>query len=283
TGSGKTLTAFLWAINALVEQGLAGTSPQGPDDAQATLWPEAAPAPHTALPDRVQVLYVSPLKALSNDIRINLEGPLAGIGEELARLGLPALDIRAAVRTGDTPQNERAALRRLAPHILVTTPASLYVLLGSDSGRAMLSGVRSVIVDEIHALANSKRGSHLAVSLERLQALNPARIQRIGLSATQKPIEKVAAFLCGGALDGSEAVPCTIVVAGHVRERDLALELPRNPLEAVMSGEAWETVYGRLAELAQEHRTTLVFVNTRRLSERVTRHLGERLGRDAVA
>lgn len=290
TGSGKTLTAFLWAINSLVEQSLESTSskqdqPENPSP-QSSLWPEPAarvsPAPD-ALPDRVQVLYISPLKALSNDIRLNLEGPLAGIGEELSRLGLPDPGIRAAVRTGDTPQNERAAMRRLAPHILVTTPESLYVLLGSDSGRAMLSGVRSVIVDEIHALANSKRGSHLALSLERLQALNPARIQRIGLSATQKPIEKVAAFLCGGALDGSEPVPCTIVDAGHVRERDLALELPRNPLEAVMSGEAWETVYDRLAELAQEHRTTLVFVNTRRLSERVTRHLGERLGRDAVA
>lgn len=307
TGSGKTLTAFLWAINALVEQGLGGapTNPDAPGSAQATLWPEAmpAPAPQGALPDRVQVLYVSPLKALSNDIRINLEGPLAGIREELARAGLPELDIRAAVRTGDTPQNERAALRRLAPHILVTTPESLYVLLGSESGRAMLSGVRSVIVDEIHALANSKRGSHLALSLERLQALNEARIQRIGLSATQKPIEKVAAFLCGGRLDGGASAParhsrlrgneggfsrlldppCTIVDAGHVRERDLALELPPVPLEAVMSNETWEKVYNRLAELADEHRTTLVFVNTRRLAERATRHLSERLGKEAVA
>ena len=286
TGSGKTLTAFLWAINTLVEQGLA-TSSHAPDAAngkvQTTLWPEAASAPHSALPDRVQVLYVSPLKALSNDIRLNLESPLAGIGEELARLGLPALDIRAAVRTGDTPQNERAALRRLAPHILVTTPESLYVLLGSESGRAMLSGVRSVIVDEIHALANSKRGSHLTLSLERLQALNETRIQRIGLSATQKPIEKVAAFLCGGRLDGSETTPCTIVDAGHTRERDLALELPPVPLEAVMSNEIWEKVYDRLAELADAHRTTLVFVNTRRLAERATRHLSERLGKDAVA
>ncbi|MEJ5207910.1 DEAD/DEAH box helicase [Denitratimonas sp. CY0512] len=331
TGSGKTLTAFLWAINSLVEQSLVGFSSKQDHleslSPQSSLWPEPAPpsspAPGT-LPDRVQVLYISPLKALSNDIRLNLEGPLAGIGEELAALGLPDPGIRAAVRTGDTPQNERAALRRLAPHILVTTPESLYVLLGSDSGRAMLSGVRSVIVDEIHALANSKRGSHLTLSLERLQALNPARIQRIGLSATQKPIEKVAAFLCGGRLDakslapspshaeeragvtgafppeapkspcnskaspltsgeGEQTFPCTIINAGHVRERDLALELPRNPLEAVMSGEAWETLYDRLAELADAHRTTLVFVNTRRLSERVTRHLAERLGRDAVA
>src|SRR5690606_28923215 len=243
TGSGKTLTAFLWAINSLAEQSLESTSSKQdqPESSspQSSLWPEPAPRVSSApdaLPDRVQVLYISPLKALSNDIRLNLEGPLAGIGEELSRLGLPDPGIRAAVRPGHTPQNERAAMRRLAPHILVTTPESLYVLLGSDSGRTMLSGVRSVIVDEIHALANSKRGSHLALSLERLQALNPARIQRIGLSATQKPIEKVAAFLCGGRLDGRESAPCTIINAGHVRERDLALELPRNPLEAVMSG-----------------------------------------------
>lgn len=320
TGSGKTLTAFLWAINTLVEQGLAETSCQNhqKSGAQAALWPDARTLTTSGgLPDRVQVLYVSPLKALSNDIRINLEGPLAGIGEELRRLGLPELNIRAAVRTGDTPQNERAALRRLAPHILVTTPESLYVLLGSESGRAMLSGVRSVIVDEIHALANSKRGSHLTLSLERLQALNEARIQRIGLSATQKPIEKIAAFLCGGPLDAdnsthcgerldrdsstpsppsaageragvrgafaSEPPSCTIVDAGHVRERDLALELPPVALEAVMSNEAWEKVYDRLAELADAHRTTLVFVNTRRLAERATRHLSERLGKEAVA
>lgn len=174
TGSGKTLTAFLAAIDALVVEGLAAGG---------------------ELADATQVVYVSPLKALSNDIRINLEQPLAGIREELARLGLPDVDIRSAVRTGDTPQVERGAMRKRPPHILVTTPESLYILLGSESGRQMLAGVRSVIVDEIHALAGSKRGSHLALSLERLQALCPRPLLRIGLSATQKPIEKVARFL----------------------------------------------------------------------------------------
>lgn len=293
TGSGKTLTAFLWAINALIEQTLTAqalTKPAlteatafestVPAQAQASLWPDAPAAP---LPDRVQVLYVSPLKALSNDIRINLEGPLVGIGDALERRGLARPEIRTAVRTGDTPQHERAALRRLAPQILVTTPESLYVLLGSESGRAMLSDVRCVIVDEIHALANNKRGSHLALSLERLQALNAARIQRIGLSATQKPIEKVAAFLCGSDLEAPQPDTCTLIDAGHARQRDLALELPPVPLEAVMSSDVWETVYDRLAELADAHRTTLVFVNNRRLAERVTRHLSERLGKEAVA
>jgi len=174
TGSGKTLTAFLSAIDALVREGLAH-----------------------GLPDATQVVYVSPLKALSNDIHLNLEAPLAGIREELARLGLPDVEIRTAVRTGDTPQSERAALRRMPPHILVTTPESLYVLLGSDSGRAMLGSARTVIVDEIHAVAASKRGSHLALSLERLEALCGRRLTRIGLSATQKPIEEVARFLVG--------------------------------------------------------------------------------------
>ena len=174
TGSGKTLTAFLTAIDALVREGLS-----------------------FGLPDATLVLYVSPLKALSNDIHVNLEAPLAGIREELAAQALPDIDIRTAVRTGDTPQSERAALRRKPPHILVTTPESLYVLLGSESGRAMLGGVRTVIVDEIHALVQNKRGSHLALSLERLDALIGKRATRVGLSATQKPIEAVAKFLVG--------------------------------------------------------------------------------------
>ncbi len=255
TGSGKTLTAFLSAIDQLVREGLANGG---------------------ELPDRTCVVYVSPLKALSNDIRINLEEPLAGIRAELERQGLPAVDIRSAVRTGDTSQGEREAMRRRPPHILVTTPESLYVLLGSDSGRQMLAGARSVIVDEIHALAGSKRGSHLALSLERLQALCPEPLVRIGLSATQKPIEAVARFLCGNA-------DCHIVDIGYSRARDLGIEVPPAPLEAVMSHEVWDSVYDRLAALAEEHRTTLVFVNTRRLAERITRHLGERLGIDKVA
>jgi len=259
TGSGKTLTAFLCAIDDLVRDALAHGG---------------------ALPDETLVVYVSPLKALSNDIHVNLEAPLAGIGESLARLGLPVPDIRTAVRTGDTTQAERAALRKRAPHILVTTPESLYVLLSSKSGRQMLSGVRSVIVDEIHALANSKRGSHLALSLERLDALTGRTLPRIGLSATQKPIDAVARFLVGGSADAPRA--CAIVDTGHTRQRDLALELPNVPLTPVMATDVWEQVYDRIAQLAGEHRTTLVFVNTRRTAERTARHLAERLGADAV-
>ncbi|QYF93677.1 DEAD/DEAH box helicase [Massilia sp. PAMC28688] len=253
TGSGKTLTAFLAAIDALV-------SASG----------------EAALADETQVLYVSPLKALSNDIRLNLEAPLAGIGEQLAAMGLPPHGIRSAVRTGDTTTAERNAMRRRAPHILVTTPESLYVLLGSDSGRAMLASVRTVIVDEIHAVAGSKRGSHLALSLARLDALCGRRPVRVGLSATQKPLSAVASFLVGGG-------DCALVDVGHVRARDLALELPPVPLEAVMPNEVWDRVYDRMAELTVMHRTTLIFVNTRRMAERLARHLGERLGSEHVA
>nr|MBP9645304.1 DEAD/DEAH box helicase [Pseudoxanthomonas sp.] len=290
TGSGKTLTAFLAAIDALVREGLANGG---------------------ALPDQTRVVYVSPLKALSNDIALNLEAPLAGIGAALAELGLPEVEIRAVVRTGDTPQAERARLRRKPPHILVTTPESLYVLLGSASGRAMLGTVRSVIVDEIHALADDKRGSHLALSLERLEALCGRPLLRIGLSATQKPVEEVARFLVGGgnvyptradlpqrpslrgggtdgvgAVHGGSAsieVPdCAIVDIGYAQQRDLALELPPTPLSAVMSNEQWEQVYARLVERVRAHRTTLVFVNTRRMAERAAFHLGELLGRESV-
>ncbi|MDL2354582.1 MAG: DEAD/DEAH box helicase [Pseudomonadota bacterium] len=255
TGSGKTLTAFLAAIDALVRES------------------RAAP-----LPDETQVLYISPLKALSNDIRVNLQGPLEGIDRQLDAMGLPPHGIRAAVRTGDTTTPERTAMRRRAPHILVTTPESLYVLLGSDSGRAMLASVRTVIVDEIHAVAGGKRGSHLALSLERLDALCARRPVRIGLSATQKPLSAVAEFLIGRA--GGD---CAVVDVGHVRARDLALELPPVPLEAVMPNEVWERVYDRMAELVVLHRTTLIFVNTRRMAERIARHLGERLGAEHVA
>ena len=255
TGSGKTFAAFLSAIDQLVKEGL-----QGP------------------LPDETRVVYVSPLKALSNDIQRNLEAPLNGIREELAALGLPDVEIRAVVRTGDTTQSERAGMRRRAPHIVVTTPESLYILLGSQSGRDMLATCRTVIVDEIHAMAGNKRGAHLALSLERLQALTGRALTRVGLSATQKPIEEVAKFLTG-----AQQRPCTIVDSGHVRRRDLALEVPPAPLEAVMSGEVWTQIYDRLAALVRDHRTTLVFVNTRRMVERVARHLSERLGEEHVA
>jgi ATP-dependent Lhr-like helicase len=258
TGSGKTFAAFLAAIDQLVKEGIAGE-----------------------LPDETRVVYVSPLKALSNDIHRNLEAPIEGIRAELAALNLPDVAIRTVVRTGDTPQAERAQMRRTAPHIVVTTPESLYILLTSQSGRDMLSTCRTVIVDEIHAIAGNKRGAHLALSLERLQALCNGPLVRIGLSATQKPIEEVARFLIGVG-PGHEA-SCTIIDAGHTRRRDLALELPPAPLEAVMSGEVWTQVYDRLAELIHEHRTTIVFVNTRRLAERVARHISERVGETHVA
>ena len=258
TGSGKTLAAFLAAIDALVRQGL-----QAP------------------LPDETLVVYVSPLKALSNDIQRNLAVPLAGIRAELEALGLPDVEIRTLVRTGDTPQAERAGMRRRPPHIVVTTPESLYVLLGSESGRRMLATTRTVIVDEIHALAGNKRGSHLALSLERLAALAAAPPARIGLSATQKPIGEIARFLAGVGPAG-EPRPCAIVDTGHARPRDLALEVPSSPLSAVMSNEIWDEVYARLAQLAADERTTLVFVNTRRMAERVARHLSELIGAGRV-
>jgi ATP-dependent Lhr-like helicase len=255
TGSGKTLTAFLAAIDELVRDGLEHGA---------------------SLPDQTTVVYVSPLKALSNDIRVNLQEPLAGIDEELRRLDLPPVEIRAAVRTGDTTQQERNAVKRRPPHILVTTPESLYVLLGSDSGRGMLATTKTVIVDEIHAVAGNKRGAHLALSLERLDALCAVPPVRIGLSATQKPIDRVAKFLTGGN-------KCEIVDVGHVRARDLALDVPPVPLEAIMSNDVRERVYDRLADLVAQHHTTLVFVNTRRMAERAARHLTDRLGREAVA
>lgn len=256
TGSGKTLSAFLAVLDELYRQGLAHDG---------------------ELPAQTQVVYVSPLKALSNDIRLNLQAPLDGIGKALEEQGLKAPRITATVRTGDTPQKERTAMRKLAPHILVTTPESLYVLLGSASGREGLASVHTVIVDEIHALAGNKRGSHLALTLERLEALAGRPLRRIGLSATQRPVERVARFLVG------HERPCAIVDVGHIRQRDLALEVPPVALEAVMATDVWGLVYDRLAALAREHRTTLIFVNTRRLAERLTRHLGERLGNDAVA
>jgi ATP-dependent helicase Lhr and Lhr-like helicase len=260
TGSGKTLAAFLAAIDSLVRQGLEGS-----------------------LRDETQIVYVSPLKALSNDIERNLEAPLAGIRAALNSQDLPDIDIRTWVRTGDTSTSDRERMRRRPPHILVTTPESLYILLGSESGRKMLSTTRTVIVDEIHAVASNKRGSHLALSLERLDGLCGNRLVRIGLSATQKPVETIARFLVGAGKDGAKGPACTIVDIGHGRARDLAIEVPDSPLEAVMSAEAWEQVYERLAELTTSHRTTLIFVNTRRMAERATRHLSDRLGAELVS
>ena len=259
TGSGKTLTAFLAVLDDLVHQGLAHGG---------------------ELPEQTFVVYISPLKALSNDIQINLQNPLAGITEQLQRMGLPGLRISTAVRTGDTPQKERTAMRKTAPNVLVTTPESLYVLLGSDSGRRMLATARTVIVDEIHAIAAGKRGSHLALSLERLEALCGQPLLRIGLSATQKPIERVSRFLVGADPDTR---PCAIVDIGHARPRDLGIEVPPVALGPVMANDVWQLVYDRLAALAREHRTTLIFVNTRRMAERMARHLSERLGKEAVA
>ncbi|MGO9835019.1 MAG: DEAD/DEAH box helicase [Polyangiaceae bacterium] len=253
TGSGKTLAAFLSAVDGLLHEG-----PQ--------------------LTDETRVLYVSPLKALASDIQKNLERPLAEIRERAP--GLP--EIRIAVRTGDTPQKARASMLRKPPHILVTTPESLYILLTSDGGRRVLRTVKTVIVDEIHALARDKRGSHLALSLERLEALTDSAggarpLQRIGLSATQKPIEDVARFMVG------VGRPCTLVDAGHLRAIDLAIEVPPSPLTAVCSHEVWEEIYERITQLIREHRTTLVFVNTRKMAERVAARLGTRLGADDVA
>jgi ATP-dependent Lhr-like helicase len=254
TGSGKTLAAFLAVIDRLVRQGV-----------------------ESILPDQTLVLYVSPLKALSNDIHKNLELPLSGIGMALLEAALPGVVIRAQTRTGDTSQAERLAMKRTPPHILVTTPESLYILLTSESGREMLKTVRSVIVDEIHALAGNKRGAHLMLSLERLAQLTEKPPVRIGLSATQKPLTTIARFLTG---DREET--CTIIDTGHVRRRDLKIEVTGSPLEAVMANEVWTEIYDRLVELVNDHHTTLIFVNTRRLAERAAAALAERLGEEFV-
>ncbi len=260
TGSGKTLAAFLSAINDLIRQGL-----------------------EDALPDQTRVVYVSPLKALSNDIERNLQIPLRGIEKELQDSSLPEIKLRVLVRTGDTTSSARAKMTKNPPHILVTTPESLYLLLTSESGRKMLSDVHTVIVDEIHALVGNKRGSHLSLSLERLNALTKRGLIRIGLSATQKPIETVARFLIGtNGTNGARELNCTIIDAGYKRQLDLAIEIPRSPLTAVMLNEVWGEVYKRLEELIKQHKTTLIFVNTRRLAERMTHNLAERLGVDII-
>ncbi len=253
TGSGKTLAAFLAGIDALFQAGL------------------SAP-----LPDETRIVYVSPLKALSADVHKNLAIPRRGIQQMAEAMGVRAPAITAAVRTGDTTASERAKILKTPPHVLVTTPESLYLLLTSERSREMLRTVRTVIVDEIHAVIGSRRGAHLAISLERLQALADRPLQRVGLSATQRPLDEVGRFLVGAHGD------CAIVDEGHRRAVDLQLELPGSPLEAVMAHEVWEEYYERLTALIREHTTTLIFANTRRLAERVARHLSERLGEEAV-
>ncbi|MBH0193041.1 MAG: DEAD/DEAH box helicase [Nitrospira sp.] len=281
TGSGKTLAAFLSCIDGLFRQALA-----------------------RELADHTYVLYVSPLKALSNDIQKNLQKPLAEIGQMALQAGLLMPDLRVLVRTGDTPMADRQQMLKRPPHILVTTPESLFILLTAEKSRRMLHTIRTVIVDEIHALAPNKRGAHLALSLERLEALTPVKPQRIGLSATQRPIELVAQFLVGNrhaaianrqpsfvsgsalSTQSTALPPCTIIDVGHRRELDLAVEVPKDELSAVATNAIWSDVYDRVAELVRQHRSTLVFVNTRRLAERVAHSLEERLhdlGSDAVA
>ena len=332
TGSGKTLAAFLSAIDDLVRKSLEGN-----------------------LDNTTQVVYISPLKALSNDIHRNLQIPLKGITEELKSAGFGEPNIQVSVRTGDTPPAERTAMTKRPPHILVTTPESLYLLLTSVNGRKMLSTTHTIIVDEIHALVDDKRGSHLSLSIERLEALVGKKLVRIGLSATQKPIEQVANFLIGWNEQISSGVPglergafpliggtqggiskesnnlnpkvpllispergdvrrtegftpyeetpsanaqslrrglplpgegiktdCTIVNTGHSRKLDIALELPRSPLTAVMPNEVWLEMYDRIEQLIKEHKTTLIFVNTRRLAERMAHNLTDRLGEEIV-
>ena len=256
TGSGKTLAAFLAAIDGLVRQGLEGS-----------------------LADATQVVYVSPLKALSNDIQRNLEEPLAGIRAALHERGLPDVEIRTWVRTGDTPSGERERMRRRPPHILVTTPESLYILLGSASGprdagdaRARSSSTKSTPWRRTSA-ARIWRCRWSACS-----ACAATGCVRIGLSATQNPIDADRA----SAGPAPPPADVTIVDTGHQRPRELALEVPDSPLEAVMSAEVWQQVYDRLARLIEAHRTTLVFVNTRRMAERVARQLSDRLGEEAV-
>src|SRR5215469_6252008 len=255
TGSGKTLAAFLICIDRLVRKALSGE-----------------------LTDQTEILYVSPLKALGNDIQKNLEAPLAEITALAEQKGLLMPPIRTAVRTGDTLMQERQKMLRRPPHILVTTPESLYILLTAERSRAILREVKTVIVDEIHAVADDKRGAHLTLSLERLEELVGSPLMRIGLSATQKPIETVAHFLTGNGRPDP-----VIVQVGHKREMDLAIEVPGQELGPVASNELWDEVYDRITELAQQHKSTLVFVNTRRLAERVAFNLADRLGENNVA
>jgi len=253
TGSGKTLAAFLIELDELLRESLSG-----------------------ALPDETRVVYVSPLKALSADIHKNLAEPRREIRRLAEEMGHGEVKITAAVRSGDTPASERASMLRTPPHILVTTPESLYLLLTAERSRKMLSTVRTVIVDEIHAVLDSRRGAHLALSLERLEHVAGRKLQRIGLSATVNPVELVAEWLVGSRRRA------TIINEGHRRALDLGLELPGSPLEAVMAGEVWLEIYNRLTDLINQHQTTIVFVNTRKQAERVARHLAERVGEELV-
>ncbi|WP_437187377.1 DEAD/DEAH box helicase [Planctomicrobium sp. SH668] len=271
TGSGKTLTAFLAVIDRLFRQSVAGELQPG-----------------------LQVLYISPLRALSHDMQKNLEKPLAEIHQVAIDWGMDICPLRTGLRTGDTSAYHRSKIVKNPPHILVTTPESLYLLLTSEKSRDMLRSVNTVIVDEIHAVVRDKRGSHLALSLERLEALTDQPLQRIGLSATQKPIERMADFLVGGiehkkAADHEVALncrsrssPCRIVNVGHTRELDLAVEVPPSDLQAVCSSEQWAEVNNRIVELVQSHRSTLIFVNTRRMAERLTHQLSQLLGENEV-
>jgi ATP-dependent Lhr-like helicase len=278
TGSGKTLAAFLTCIDSLVRAALEGR-----------------------LEERAAVVYVSPLKALSNDVHRNLEEPLAEIAALAAERGIALPEIRIATRTGDTPASERQRTAKRPPHVWITTPESLYILLTSESGRRGLAGARTLILDEIHAVADDKRGSHLALSVERLEALagastegsGGAPLQRIGLSATVRPIEEVARLLVGtanvaatsaGTAGAATAAPgCAIVDEGHRRVLEIALEVPRDELGPIATLDLWDEVLDRVAALAKENRTTLVFVNTRRLVERVAHQLSARLGEESVA
>jgi ATP-dependent Lhr-like helicase len=254
TGSGKTLTAFLASLDRLLRLALAGE-----------------------LREQTYVVYVSPLRALSNDIQRNLQGPLAEL-LELARQTHPDCpEVRALVRTGDTPAAERQRMVRRPPHILVTTPESLYLILTGKRSRDILQNVETVIVDEIHSVARDKRGSHLSLSLERLDALCKTRPVRIGLSATQKPLQELARFLVG-----TEMPPPAVVDIGHFRDMDLGIEVPQLELQAVCTHEHWAEIYERLVQLIEQHRSTLIFVNTRKLAERVAHQLTERLGEDQV-
>ncbi len=298
TGSGKTLTAFLAIIDRLFREGVEGT-----------------------LADEMRVVYVSPLRALSNDMHRNLETPLQEILAEAEKQGVVVPPISVGLRTGDTPSHKRAAIVRRPPHIFVTTPESLFLMLTAEKSREVLRTVDTLIVDEIHALVRDKRGSHLSLSMERLQHVVDRPLQRIGISATQKPIERTASFLVGctnphdilakptgyapwvsdtntpsspdprGVTRGLDIdqpstidhqPPITIVDVGHQRDLDLGIEVPPSDLSSVCSHEQWAEINERLVELIEQHRSTLIFVNTRRLAERLTFQLTDHLGEDAV-
>lgn len=257
TGSGKTLAAFLWAINHLVEQHL-----------------------HDVLPRGVRILYVSPLKALNNDIERNLVGPLEGIAAEARSAGLSLPTISTAVRTGDTPQSRRAAMAKKPPDILITTPESLYLMLTSKGTRGIFRTVQYVIIDEIHSLCGNKRGVHLSLSLERLQELAAQEFVRIGLSATQRPLERIAAFLGGRHREGESyrQRPVSIIDAGRRKEMDMRVVCAAPDFSLLPQEGIWSLVFGELLELIRLHTTTLVFVNNRRLAERVAARLNDELG-----